>query len=229
MSAQLMRVELRKVWAWYLGLLLVTLYYAILKPYPFAHNDIGLSVLAAAQGAIVAWRIFYDPMGTQSFLWSRPLTRTQLFLNRWALGLMLQGATLAILAAIIAGGARSQFHLALSEDTTAFYPASRWFDLAGLWPCLVYGLLAYHAALYFNVFAEFKWRQLGGAVGGTFRRTVVSAAALCLPVGLFLLVDIPPRLAPKWPYGVIALLAAALIALTTTMAIHMYRQMEVDS
>jgi hypothetical protein len=229
MNARLMLVEIRKVWAWYLAFLLVTVSYLVLKPYPLAHNDIAMAVLAAFQGALLGWRIFHDPAGTQSFIWSRPLTRAQLFLNRWLLGLSLQVLTLVVVLALVGSGARSLFHETLSEETNPFYPASRWFDLAVLWPCAVYGLLAYQAALYLNAFAEFNWRHLGGAISGTLRRTLLSIMAVCFPAAVFVLVDLPPSTAPRWPYGILVAGIAVITVATTVMTVHVYRHMEVES
>ena len=126
---EFIKVELRKVAPWWGGFVVVLLCYLVTRGDTLVSRDQSIYAVGAFLGVMVAWLAFADPGGTRSFMFSRPWLRHRLFLTRWALGLTLLAATLALVFVTIAAGGREWWQTRSHIQTSVFYPLIRWREL----------------------------------------------------------------------------------------------------
>lgn len=227
LNLHLLRAESRKVWIWYLPLLGAILADTVLRAEPLGLFSPILTGLAALLGLLLAWRVFSDPANTQSFLWSRPMTRAQLFLHRWCLGLFFQVFTLAAIALALSCGARTVVQLRLFGNPC--YPGCRFYDLNVLWPCGLYMLFVYHVAMYLRLYADWAWGRSDSYRGGVLRGAVIAGFSLGTPGLFWKWMNLPPSIFPPWPcWGQLAGVAV-LAAIIAVASIHIYHYLEVES
>jgi hypothetical protein len=131
----------RKTGPWFFGGLLLTVAYVLVRQTPFGAVDPVPGLLGALLGGVLAFRLFRDPGGTETFVFSLPLSRSRLFRSRWLLGLVLQAVTLACVAALLALGVREAAQVRLFDSL--WYPMVRWYELSVLWSVGLCSLASY--------------------------------------------------------------------------------------
>ena len=156
MNRRLMYEESLKVWWWYVPFLLLLILYCLARIQPLYYNDFYISMLCAVQGALLGYRIFNDPLGTQSFMWSRPITRIRLFCTRWIMGVVFQVFTTLVVLTILAGGLRSWVQ---GTQEGFYHPMVRWYELNTLWAVILPAWYCFHLTLFFKTYSEFVWNK----------------------------------------------------------------------
>lgn len=229
MITELLKVELRKVWAYYAPSLVVMVGYILLRNRPLASIDSVVALIAISQGWILAWRIFNDPGATRSFIFSRPLSRRSIFFTRWVLGLSFQALTIVVLFAVIALGLRSWIQIKIGSP---YHPIVQWFELEILWTAGVFSLLAYEIQMFLKLRAEvLKFRP----------DTWLDTFAKWFPIALTVLFLLLPLFALTMEptaseittnrtatLGILAFVFIITI-LTTSASVHCYRHLEVEA
>ena len=222
----MLEIELRKVWVYYAPFLILTVGYILLNEGPLAKNDSRVVVIAIAQGWVVAWRLFNDPGGTQSFIFSRPLSRRRLFMVRWGVGISLQLLTVAIVFLVIASGARSWLQI---QAGSPYQPMVKWFELSVLWPTGLFAILAYEV----QVFLKLRTQTLSNRPD-TLLYTLTKWLALAL-IGFFLLGHVStgiihlPGVSDQFFVRNLLIYFTAVTILATIASAHCYRYLEVDA
>jgi hypothetical protein len=227
------RLELRKTIPWYLGVLALWVVYILFAPGALGSASLAGLGLGALLGIVLAGRIFEDPAGTQPFTFSLPVSRSRLFLCRWALGLILQAGALLVLAALLAGGVRQAVQVGALDSP--WYPMVRYYELTVLWPFALASLLAYQGVL-FGVVLRRLSRQRAALRArrqllGTTWLTVELVVVMPLAVAAWLAWDLDLRHAVaggawRWPG---CAYVALVVLLTTVAARHCYERVEVES
>ena len=224
MNRELLKAESRMVWRWYLPLLAVQAGYVLVVDRPLGTDELYVGLLAAVQGMMLALGLFSEHGGTQSFLWSRPMTRRRLFLHRWGLGLAFQGLTLAALFLLLAGGVRSTLHVWRGNP---YFPMVRWFELTVLWPVAVYSLFAYQLTLFLKVYVDLTWGSADSVRGAMLRGTLLKLGGVGVPAILVGWGDWYKTEIQWTPLELVGYVAAAAVA-STLAAAHAYRHTEVE-
>ena len=139
------QLSARRTLTWHLPVFLLLCGYTLMVTHPLG-VDPPAAVFGGLQGWVLAFRLFVDPPCVSPFIFSRPFSRTRLFLYRWLIGLLLQAITLAVVFADHRHGSRQfvQVHLFRSD----WYPMVRWFELSTLWPVGLASLLMYQATCF---------------------------------------------------------------------------------
>ena len=224
----MLKVELRKVWVYYVPFLVVIVFRALFQGKPLTKNEPVLAIMAICQGLFLALLLFRDPGVTRPFLFSRPLSRQRLFFIRWTLGLTLQVLTLIVLFAVIAFGARSWLHV---KAYSPYHPMVQWFELQVLWPVGLCSLLAYEIGMFLKLRAEILATR-----SNRWQDTLVQWLASALTVLLLFLPVFSSAIAPISEvlsnrmviFGLLAYVATITI-LATAASVHCYSHLEVDA
>lgn len=227
----------RRVLAWHLPVFLLLCGAVLFVTHPLG-LDPPMAVLGAVQGWVLAYRLFVDPPGAAPFVFSRPFSRTRLFLDRWMIGLLLQGLTLVVIFAIVASGLRQavQVHLFRSY----WFPMVRWFELSTLGSVGFASLLTYQVACFvllrrrlrgYRKKSPQKWAgnaaflALVGLIAISFLVTYVTAMIRGVPHSYW-----GPTWADLTPWAVWLLsYTVVLVATTTLAALYCCRHFEVDA
>ncbi|HEY3966206.1 MAG TPA: hypothetical protein VGM05_16725 [Planctomycetaceae bacterium] len=228
MNFVLWRYDARRAVSIWTSCLAVVSALALLIDGPLTDNDLTWIWQFAGLGAgtLIAWRMFADTGGTQAYVFSRGFSRSQLFWNRWILGMSLVAVLVFWMWLILAGGLRSG-----------------WRQWAGFGDAGLYPLIAPYEAIIVPTFAATAWgsfavttllvvlrgiQRPGRVVGG--RGTLgwwmldvpLCVAASVAVVGLLT----ETTLGPGW---MITAWAAVSAPLTTLAAWHGYRHLEVSA
>ena len=228
MMIEMLKAELRKVWAYYVPFIIVLVGYVLLRGRPLENTDSIVAMMGVGQGWILGWRIFSDPNNTRPFLFSRPLSRRRLFLTRWTLGISLQALTIVVLFLVIASGLRSLLQVKMASP---YHPMVWLFELQILWPVGLFSLLAYEVQIFLKLRAEILATRPNG-----WLNTLSQRIAIALTVLLLLLFFVPfamqPVLeAPLIGRAITLFLLAYVVAITilaTVASAHCYRHLEVE-
>ena len=86
----------------------------------------------ALMGIASGWRLFADARATRAYLFTRGLSRSRIFWNRWLLGLVGLALATGLAAAAIGLGARDLCHRALGYEDAIYYPMIRMFEFRRL-------------------------------------------------------------------------------------------------
>ena len=148
----LIKLDLKKTLPTYLLLLLVQIVFILSTRDVLDSSNVFVSVLALAQGWMLALRIFRDVPHTRSFLFSRPWSRTRIFWNRWTLGLTLQTITVLLIYVILTSGTRTL----IFQTQLPYFPMVERFELSILWPIALASVIAFQIIMFLIV-----WGQLG--------------------------------------------------------------------
>jgi hypothetical protein len=73
-------------------------------------------------GILIAWRLFADTGHTQAYVFSRGLSRSQLFWNRWLLGMTLLALQAGTVWLVLVSGIRSGWRQLLDGADAPVYP-----------------------------------------------------------------------------------------------------------
>jgi hypothetical protein len=232
------QLSARRTLTWYLPVFLLLVGYTLFVTHPLG-IDPPAAVLGVLMGWVLAFRLFTDPPGVSPFIFSRPFSRTRLFLCRWAIGLLLQAFALAVVATIMASGLRQavQFYLFRSS----WYPMVRWFELSMLWPTGLASLLIYQATCFFLLRRRLagnprvsKPKRLANAAF-LAAATLLAAIVALVYVGSHFMHSSPPITweflpsASTWMCSFWVFYGVLLLVATTLAALYCSRHFEVDA
>jgi hypothetical protein len=112
------------------------LYFVLSEIAPLESWSFSIDASAAALGVVTGWRLFSGSAAVRGYLFTRGLSRSRIFWNRWFLGMF--GIAFVTVAAwlMIACGARAAWHHGMGEYGAAYYPMIQMFELRCL-PALV--------------------------------------------------------------------------------------------
>ncbi len=125
MIRSLIRYDLGRIRLVYGLLLSFLIVYLLLPADPFDAMDPGILGLAIAIGCYVAMVVFSDSANTHVWIFSRGLTRDNLFYHRLSLGVILIGIAALLPLLVVVLGLRSSIH----QETSPYYPTVRWLEL----------------------------------------------------------------------------------------------------
>lgn len=215
MSVEVMKIDLRIVWPYYAPFLLLTVGLVSCQEKPLSTEDWGLNCLAFAQGVVVAWRLFHDSSGIESFIFSRPLSRLRLFVSRWCVGISLHLLTIVAIFLTIASGLRNGIqNLILSP----YQPTVKWYELSVLGSVALFSLLGYEIVMFFKL----RW-SIVGVRPPTWQDVLGTIFAVTLALFWYVAMarSIPSHLTVVY---------TVLVAIAATLAsFHCYQHMEIDA
>ena len=225
MNWQMIKLDLRKVAVGYFISLAAFSVYVLFQPKPLKAIDPFALAGGIGLGIFLAWRIFYDTPSVEAFLFSRPVSRRRFFRQRWLLGLFLQIAVLAFIAALLSVGARCWIHF-----NGPYHPMVKWYELNILKPIAIASLPAYSVMSFFLLRARMLRRQREGTVTRKIIRTVQAVILVGLLV-LFLVMfgRMPVGLISRAIGWIMIVYGISLIALTTWASRDYFLKMEVRS
>lgn len=216
MSAEILKIDVRKVLPYYAPFLLLTVGYVLFQRAPLSSEDGKVYLIACLQGIVIAWAIFNDAEGTGAFVFSRPLSRVRLFLTRWTFGISLQLLTVVAVFAIIASGLRSEVQMLMNSP---YQPLVKWYELSVLESIAMYSILSYQIAMFL------KLRLYILSARPSARRNLLGTG---LVVVLFLQSLNALNLIGFQNHVIVVY--AALVAILGTMAsLHCYRHLEIET
>ena len=148
MSIEILKIDVRKVLPYYAPFLLLTAGYVLFQETPLASDDWKVNLIACLQGMVIAWTLFKDAAGTETFIFSRPLSRVRLFLIRWAFGISIQLLTVVAVFVAIASGLRSAIQILMQSP---YQPMVKWYELSVLVSIALYSILGYEIVMFLKL------------------------------------------------------------------------------
>lgn len=177
-------------------------------------------------GILLAWRLFADTGHTQAFVFSRGLSRTQLFWDRWMLGMSLIAIHAGVVWLVLVSGLRSAWRQLLDGVDAPVYPLVAPYETVVIPPFWIASTVAFVIT---TLLITLRGLQKPS-------RVVSSGGALAwflfdLPLTLLVVVYGQAMFASPLAISSGWLLAIGLgaIALFTLVAWHGYRNWEVSS
>jgi hypothetical protein len=222
----LMKLDLRKVLVGYVPFVAVLLAYLLLRRKPLESMDTIAIAAGLIQGCYLGWRIFSDPGATQSFIFSRPFSRSRIFLQRWCLGIALQMVTLLLVFVLVASGVRAYVH-----QDSPYYPMVQWYELSVLWPIGLVSLIAYEIQMFLMLRGWILRRTRPAQWGATAGYASLSLLALLLVLGPHF-TGIQAGAGPGMPESIRVGIGAYTIILTglaTLACAKCYLHMEIEA
>jgi len=225
MNWQMIKLDLRKVGLGYFMFLAAFLAYVLFFPKPLMVTDPFAMAGGIGLGVFLAWRIFNDSCSTEAFIFSRPVSRSRFFRQRWLLGLFLQIVMFALIAIVLSTGFRCWIH-----SGGPYYPMVKWYELNILQPVAILALPTYSIMVFFLL----RFRLHRKQTKYTFKRRL----ALAVPAVILVVLFIPHfLLAGFMPIGWIVIkrdwfilfYGILLIVLTTWASRDCFVKMEVRS
>jgi len=223
MKWELIKSDFRKTALPYAAILAALAAYVLFKPRPLYSVDFAGGGLGLLQGTVLAWFIFRDSAGTESFILSRPLTRGRLFGHRFGLGIGLQSVTVIVLLVLIATGLRSH----IQHYRLPYYPMIKWYEASIIAPVAVCGLIGFELTMFFMLRG-----RIASAGMATWRKTaarllVVFGVAVIILLVIGRVADAPTTSGgwlkhAAWGY------AAVTVILTTYASAHCFRHIEIE-
>jgi hypothetical protein len=225
MNWQMIKLDLRKVAVGYFVSLAAFSAYVLFQPKPLKTVDPFALAGGVGLGIFLAWRLFHDPPSIEAFLFSRPVSRRRFFRQRWLLGLFLQIAALAFIAALLSVGVRCWIRV-----NGPYHPIVKWYELNILKPIAIASLPAYSVMSFFLLRARMLRRQTENTVKRKIIRTVQAVILTGLLI-LFLLMfgRMPIGLISRAISWLVFFYGILLIALTTWASEDYFMKMEVRS
>lgn len=141
----------------------------------------------AVLGIVSGWRLFADPPSTRAYLFTRGLSRSRIFWNRWLLGFAGIVLVTGLATATIVLGARDVCHRALGYEDAIYYPMIRRFELRCLPALFGMAALGYGVTIFAVVWRSLVTSKRGSSLGSAVRR-MRDFAALSLSVLATLLI-----------------------------------------
>jgi hypothetical protein len=223
MKWELVKSDFRKTALPYAAILAALAAYVLFKPRPLYSVDFAGGGLGLLQGIVLAWLIFRDPAGTESFIMSRPLTRGRLFRHRLGLGIGLQLATVILLFVLIATGLRSH----IQHYRLPYYPMIKWYEASIIAPVAVCGLIGFELAMFFILRGRIAsegaatWRKIAG------RLLVVFGMVVIIVLVMGRVADAPITSGGWFKHAAWGYAAVAII-LSTYASAHCFRHIEIE-
>lgn len=217
MSIEIVKVDARRVLPYYIPFLLFTVGYVLFRKTPLANGDAILNLIPCLQGMIIAWVLFTDSEGTETFVFSRPLSRKLLFLTRWCFGILLQLMTISAVFVIITSGLRSGVQILMDSP---YQPMVKWYELSVLGSMALFSILGYEVVMFLKLRARIAKRNLSmwkEILGTGF------VSALCLLPLNGLIAD------DELHVYFVAAYAVLLTLLGTLASLHYYRHLEIQA
>ena len=219
----LIKLDLRKVLPIYMATVVVLAWFILITRDILSSANIFVTVLAMAQGWMLAYLIFRDTHNTQVFIFSRPWSRARIFWHRWTLAMTLQAATVLLVYAILAAGARTWLH----KSTLPYFPMVERFELSILWPLALASVITFHIIM----FLMFRGMVLHATASRW--RAVITKVALALLLMVFL-GDGDHMVIAGFGGGLnfghlVIIYAFVLIALCTATSLDCIKHMEIES
>jgi len=125
MIRALLRYDFGRIRPVYGCLLMLLAAHLLFPAGPFYVMDSGIIALALLIGCSVAIGVFSDPANTDTWIFSRGLTRDDLFYNRLVLGAVLIGVAALLPLLTVVLGLRTILH----QNTSPYYPTVEWLEL----------------------------------------------------------------------------------------------------
>ena len=225
MNWQIIKLDFRKVTVGYIVSLAMFSVYVLFQPKPLKALDPFALAGGIGLGIFLAWRIFHDPPSIEAFIFSRPVSRCRFFRQRWLLGLFLQVAVLAFIAALLSMGVRCWIHF-----NGPYHPMVKWYELNILKPIAIASLPAYSVMSFFLLHARILCRK----AESTAKRKIIRSVPAVILVGLCVLFLLTfCRMPIGFISGVVGWLVIfygiLLIALTTWASRDCFMKMEIRS
>jgi len=139
MNKSLLIYILRKVWMFFLPVMLMLCGYVLFHGHPFGSGDTTAKYLGLLLGVTLAVGLFANPEKVDSFIYTRAVSRKRLFILEWGTGYVFLIFTYVLIALLILLHIRSALH-----SRSIFYPYVEMYDLHVLYPVCFASLLAYH-------------------------------------------------------------------------------------
>lgn len=219
----LIKLDLRKALPTYLVLLAVQVGFLLTTRDILDSSNVFFTVLALAQGWMLAYRIFRDAPHTPAFLFSRPWSRARMFWQRWALATTLQIITVLLIYGILAAGTRTL----LLQGQLPYFPMAERFELSVLWPIALSSAITFHIIMFLIV-----WGRLGYNPGSAHPwQGIVVKIALALILMTFIGAGHAVGVVvSSLGIGDLAFIYAVAVALMCTAAsLNCYKHMEIES
>lgn len=216
MSAEVLKIEGRKVLPFYALFLLLTVGYNLFEKTPLGSDDWKVNLIACLQGMVIAWVLFNDAAGTGAFVFSRPLSRARLFLTRWAIGISLQLLTVVVVFVAIAIGIRSGIQMLMNSP---YQPLVKWYELSVLGPIALYSILGYQLVMFL------KLRLCIASVRPSAWRNLIGTwlvVALCL-------LNLNGAIETGMRTNFMVIYAALVTILGTLASLHCYQRLEIET
>ena len=220
MSIEIIKIDARKVLPYYAPVLLLVIGFVLFWKTPLATGDLILNpilnLIACLQGMVIAWTLFNDSGGTAAFIFSRPLSRKQLFLTRWCLGISFQLLTVLAVFVTISTGLRSAIQLLMNSP---YQPMVKWYELSVLGSFVLYSILGYQVVTFLRLRAS-----IVSARPPTWRDNLktVLVIVLCLH-------SLPGIFVNFQPLRYQLVYSALVIILGTLGSLHCYQRTEIEA
>ena len=194
----------------------------------------------AVLGIASGWRLFADAPATRAYLFTRGLSRSRIFWNRWLLGLVGLALATGLAAAAIGLGARDLCHRALGYEDAIYYPMIRMFEFRCLPALFGTEVFAYCLTIFAVVWRARVTSKRSSSLGGALRRTRdfaalgLGALAMWVAVQYVVEVAIPETGAPLverlWGSPACQFMYLVLWPLVATWAAaHAWRHQEIPA
>lgn len=157
----------------------------LLMPGPLSSSPLSVGQVAGAvAGLLLAIRLMTDTGGTQSFVFSRGVTRRRLFLLRLLTGAAVLTGLSLVMWLMLKLGFRSSLHRLLWMSDAVFYPMSARFETSVVGASLRSGLHAFCLASFYMTWRGLNSPALNNSSSGIVRLFLLEAPAIlvCLYV-----------------------------------------------
>ena len=227
MNWQLTKLDLRKTLPYYLACCAAIIGCILTTQEVLDSSNLTILTIALAQGWLLAWRIFHDPVDTESFVFSRPFTRSQVFINRWALGMILQGLTVLAVYTVLAAGTRTLLY----KRHLPYFPMVERFELSILWPIALASIITFHIIMFLIARGRISNPNGSTRTGRLVVKIVLLVIFMIFVGGTGIRVASGGHgsSAPTQSVAFLLIYATAVILLSVPGSLNCYRHMEIKS
>jgi hypothetical protein len=129
MNRTLWKFDGLRIAALWLPAAAAVLYFVLSETAPLGEWSFNIEASAAVLGAVTAWRLYSGSAAVRCYLFTRGLSRSRIFWNRWALGMSGTIFVTGLAWLLIICGARATWHRAWGDYDAAYYPMIQFFEL----------------------------------------------------------------------------------------------------
>ena len=129
MNRTLWKFDIIRVAALWLPAAAIVLYFVLSETAPLAGWSFNIDASAAALGAVTGWRLFSGSAAVKGYLFTRGVSRSRIFWNRWLLGLTGVAGITGIAWILIVCGARAGWHRWMNDYDAVYYPMIQMFEV----------------------------------------------------------------------------------------------------
>ena len=216
MSIEIVKIDARKVLPYYIPFLLLAIAYVLFRQTPLARDDWLVNLTACLQGMITAWRLFQDSSDTEAFVFSRPLSRSRLFLTRWSFGISLQLLTIFTVFAAIAIGLRSGIQTLMNSP---YHPLVKWYELSVLGSVALFSILGYEVVMFLKLRRTVSGKSL------PMWKKILAIGLACVAC----LISLSALVTGNFPDYLIATYAILVIIFGTLSSLQRYKRLEIQA